>query len=95
MITLSIDTNVDAAHIELTEEPIVQTVEVTPNVQVDIDATGTVVGVELLSLTAELPIDALDRFVFPSSIDAQMLLRIWPSISYRSEGQGGADFSEL
>ncbi|MGO9382180.1 MAG: DUF2283 domain-containing protein [Mycobacterium sp.] len=89
MITLSIDTNVDAAYIELTDEPIVKTIEVTPNVQVDIDATGTVVGVELLSLTAELPIDALDRFVFPPSTDAQGLSRVWPSISYASEGQQG------
>jgi len=38
MITLSIDTNLDAAYIEFTNEPIVETVEVTLSVQVDIDA---------------------------------------------------------
>lgn len=80
------------AYIQLTDEPIVETVEVTPSVLVDIDATNTVVGLELLSRTAELPVDALDRptFNFPPFVDARTLSRIWPSITYASMGQGHA-----
>jgi uncharacterized protein YuzE len=92
MITLSVDTYVGAAYIQLSDEPIVETIELTPSVQVDVDATGTVVGVELLSLAAELPIDVLDRtYRFPPSIDAEMLSRITPSIgagvAYASSGR--------
>jgi uncharacterized protein YuzE len=90
-ITLSVDTSVGAAYIQLSDEPIVETVEVTPAVQVDVDATGTVVGVELLNLAADLPVEVLNRsFQFPTPVDAQMLLYIRPSIgagvSYASSG---------
>jgi uncharacterized protein YuzE len=99
MITVSVDTNVGAAYIELTGEPIVETVEVSPSVQVDITETGTIVGVELLSLTAELPIEVLDRkFSFPPLIDAQTLSRIWGSFSYTTstgQGQGQAYVSPV
>jgi hypothetical protein len=92
MITLNVDPTVGAAYIKLSDEPIVETVEVTPSVQVDLGATNTVVGVELLSLTAEIPVEALDSsFSFPPFTSAQMLSRIWqPSFTYGSEGQGHA-----
>jgi hypothetical protein len=65
------------------------------DVQVDIDATGTLVGVELLSLTAELPMELLHGFAFPPFIDAPLLSRIWPSITYASMGQGQAYMSPV
>jgi uncharacterized protein YuzE len=91
-ITLSVDTNVGAAYIKLSDEQIVETVEVTPSVQVDIDATGTVVGVELLTLAADLPIEVLNRtFHLPAPVDASILSNIRPSIgagvAYASSGQ--------
>ncbi len=91
-ITLNVDTNVGAAYIQLSDEPIVETVEVTPSVQVDVDATGTVVGVELLNLAADLPVEVLNStFRFPAPVDAQLLLYIRPSlaagVSYASSGQ--------
>lgn len=46
--TLEVDMNVNAAYINFTDEPIVQTVELTPYVLVDVDETGAVVGVEFL-----------------------------------------------
>jgi uncharacterized protein YuzE len=91
MITLSVDPTVGTAYIKLSDEPIVETVEVTRSVQVDLGATNTVVGVELLSLTAEIPVETLDRsFSFPPLTGARMLARIWPSFTYGSEGQGHA-----
>lgn len=90
MITLSIDATVDAGYIELTDEPVAETIELTPSVQVDVDASGTVVGIELLTLTAELPLLALDRLKFPIALNAFVISQIWPSFSYRTEGQGRA-----
>jgi uncharacterized protein YuzE len=89
MITISVDPSLGVAYVKFSDEQIVETVEVTPSVQVDLDATNTVVGVELLSLTDALPIDDLDRFGFPPHTGAQMLSRI-SSFSYVSQGQGHA-----
>lgn len=90
MITLSIDPSVDAAYIALTDEPVAETIELTPSVQVDLDASGTVVGIELLTIPAELPLLALDQLKFPASLNAFAVSQIWSSFSYRTEGQGRA-----
>jgi len=58
-VTLSVDTSTGAAYIQFTDAPIVETIEETPDIQVDIDATGAVVGVEVLNLAAELPVESL------------------------------------
>jgi len=91
MITLSVDPSLGARYIKCSDEQIVETVEVTPSVQVDLDATNTVVGIELLSLNADLPIEYLvSTFQFPDGVEARTLSRTWPSFSYVSEGQGHA-----
>ncbi|OBI23829.1 hypothetical protein A5711_10025 [Mycobacterium sp. E2238] len=65
VITLSVDTSVGAAYIRLTDEPIAETVEETSDIQVDIDATGAVVGIEVLNLSADLPVESLsEKFHF-------------------------------
>src|SRR5262245_9437204 len=94
-IVLNVDTDVGAAYLKLTDEPIVETVEVTPDVQVDVDATGTVVGIELLDLSAEIPTEILNRtFQFAAPDHVVILSRLRPSIgalvtygSYASTGQ--------
>jgi uncharacterized protein YuzE len=76
-ITLSVDTNVGAAYIKLTDEPIVETVEVNPDVQVDIDSMGAVVGVEILNLATDIPADELvARFHFRESDHALALSQL-------------------
>jgi uncharacterized protein YuzE len=75
-IILNIDTNVGAAYIQFTDEPIVETVEETPAIQVDIAATGGVVGIELLNLATEIPVTSMiGKYRFT---DAQLsaLLRV-------------------
>jgi uncharacterized protein YuzE len=89
IVTFSVDPSLGVAYVKFSDEQIVKTVEVTPSVQVDLDAAGTVVGVELLSPTDALPIDALNRFGFPPHTSAQMISRI-SSVSYVSQGQGHA-----
>jgi uncharacterized protein YuzE len=65
MVTLRVDANVRAAYIQFTDEPIVETIELTPSVLVDVDETGTMVGVELLSLSAVIPMDLMEAYSGP------------------------------
>jgi uncharacterized protein YuzE len=93
MVTFRVDMNVKAAYIQFTDELIVETVELTPSVLVDIDETDTVVGVELLSLSAVIPVDVIEstyRFAAPEH--QQMLRQLRPPtsapLSYQGSGQG-------
>lgn len=52
---LEIDRSIGAAYIHLSDEPVARTVELARNIQVDIDATGAAVGVELLNWTLPEP----------------------------------------
>lgn len=74
-VTLSVDTFIGVAYIQFTDKPVAQTIEETPDIQVDIDATETVVGVEVLSLKAEFPIQSLlSRYRFDAPYHA---LHLW------------------
>jgi uncharacterized protein YuzE len=93
MITMSLDTALNVAYIELTDEPVAETVALNPNVNVDLDAAGTVVGVELLSLAADLPVaDLLTRFTLPPMVGFDRLLSLHLSIRsgvhFQVPGQG-------
>lgn len=93
MINVSVDTVLDVAYVEMTNEPVAETVELNPDVNVDIDAAGIVVGVELLSLTADLPIAALvANFVLPPMVGVDLLLSagqvIHSGMHYQVPGQG-------
>ncbi len=48
---LEIDRSIGAAYIHLSDEPVARTVELARNIQVDVDASGVAVGVELLNWT--------------------------------------------
>ncbi|VBA61222.1 DUF2283 domain-containing protein [Mycobacterium attenuatum] len=91
MITLSVDTSVGAAYIQLTNEPVAETIEETPDIQVDVDATGVVVGIEVLNLAADLPIESLsEKYRFADINDALALPQVKPAIhaSMYSTGPG-------
>lgn len=97
-ITLSVDTSVGAAYINLSGEPVVETIELNPDVQVDLDASGAVVGVELLNLAADIPVeDLVAKFHFRSPDDALILSQIRPSIGayVSSAGSGRAYVPDL
>lgn len=49
---LEIDRSIGAAYIRLSDEPVARTAELARNIQVDVDANGTAVGVELLNWPA-------------------------------------------
>jgi uncharacterized protein YuzE len=54
VISLEVDAALNAAYLRFTDDPIDSTVEVTADVQVDVDPTGAIVGVEILDLAAEI-----------------------------------------
>ncbi len=95
MVTLRVDMNVRAAYIQFTDEPIVETVELTPSVLVDIDETGTLVGVELLSLSAAIPMDVIERtyrFAAPEHEQILMQFRLSTRSPLSYEGSGQASY---
>lgn len=49
---LTVDTQADAAYLELSDEPVESTCQVSEEVLVDLDADGLVVGVEVLRMDA-------------------------------------------
>jgi uncharacterized protein YuzE len=98
MVTLRVDTNVRAAYIQFTDAPIVETVELTPSVLVDIDETQTVVGVELLSLNAVIPVDLIEGAYHFAAPEHQQILRQFrppTSAPLSFQGSGHADVPAL
>lgn len=49
---LEIDRSIGAAYVHLSDEPVARTIELARNIQVDVDANGVAVGVELLNWSA-------------------------------------------
>lgn len=50
-MTLEVDAELGAAYLQVRDAPVARTVEFTPDVQVDVDAAGQVVGVEFLDVS--------------------------------------------
>jgi len=80
-IRVEIDSDADAAYIQLSAEPIVETREITDEVLVDLDRLGMVVGVEVLALDAEIPFtDLVSRFHVHARV-VELLRTIRPSVA--------------
>ena len=82
-IKVSVDHSVNAAYIELSTEEVVRTVRVDDGVMVDLDAMGVVVGIEVLNIDIELPLQKLkdDFHVYSTVVDGLYSLR--PSVGYQ------------
>lgn len=52
---LEVDAALNAAYLRLSDKAVASTIEMTPAIQVDLDAAGGVVGVEVLDLAADIP----------------------------------------
>ena len=77
VMTLEVDANLGAAYLQFSDRDVAETVELTPEVQVDVDAFGNLVGVEILELGADVPVTELEsRFnITPSQRVAVNQLR--------------------
>lgn len=80
-ISVEIDTSVNAAYIQLSNEKVAKTTQLTEALIVDVDANGAVVGIELLDLGCPLEISTI-RSQFPLSDEAiAVLRRLRPSLA--------------
>jgi uncharacterized protein YuzE len=77
---VEIDLDAYAAYISLTDNAVTRSVEVTPDVIVDLDDMAVVVGIEVLALDADIPhAELVTKFhVHSEVIDALDLIR--PSV---------------
>lgn len=69
---LKYDLHAQALYVRLTDHPVARTHELGDNANVDLDATGGVVGVEVISIAHPWPIDEfLATYDIPASEAAQ------------------------
>lgn len=79
-VKVTVDNTVDAAYIELSNETVVRTVKLESAIMVDLDAMNVVVGIEVLNVDAELPLQRLkDEFHVHSNV-VDLLERLRPSL---------------
>ena len=75
-IDIEIDREADAGYIRLLGDPVERTESVTDEVNVALDRQGRVVGIEVLSLGAEVPFELLiQQFGVPSDVVGAWQLR--------------------
>lgn len=80
-IRVEVDHGADAAYIALSDQPVVETVEIAEHVVVDLDEYRMVVGIEVLRLAAEIPFRELDTRFHVRSELVELLRTVQPSIS--------------
>lgn len=81
-ITVQYDVEARAAYIQVSDNAVTRTVEVDSSLLVDLDDMGVVVGIEVLSLDAKLPIDELvTQFHVHTNVVAA-LNRIRPTVGH-------------
>lgn len=60
-ISISIDTEAEAAYVRFSDREVARTVELSPSTLVDVADDGTAIGVEILGPGGTIPRDALTR----------------------------------
>ena len=93
-VRVSIDTTANAAYIELSDNPVARTDEYHELINIDLDAHGVVVGIEILGEGVALPFaDLMTRYHVRSEI-VELLRRIRPNVmSYASVSTGNDGIS--
>lgn len=61
---LHYDEDANALYLRLNSEQIVESEEVQPNIVLDFDRNGQVIGIEILRVTDRVPIEELRRIQF-------------------------------
>jgi uncharacterized protein YuzE len=70
---LSYDLNVRALYISFSDQAVARTREIDDNTNIDLDASGAVVGIEVISIDHPWPLaDILDRYEIPAGERAQL-----------------------
>lgn len=70
---LKFDLNAGALYIRLSDQRVARTREIDDNTNVDVDAAGEVVGIEVISIIDPWPLaEILDSFPIPADEEAQL-----------------------
>ena len=71
---LDIDTRADAGYVTLRDAPVSRTVQFSTSVLVDLDSNGSPVGIEILTLTADVDVDGIaERYGLSAETREQLL----------------------
>lgn len=78
--TVSVDLDANAAYIKMTSRQVTKSVEAGPGVLVDLDDLDVVVGIEVLSIDAEIPYSRLVTDFHVHAADVEILRMLRPSV---------------
>ena len=93
-IELTIDPQADAAYVQLSNDAVATTVALTDAVNIDLDEHRCVVGIEVLSLVADIPMSDLTTKYHVKSSVVEALKQIRPSVkSFVTNLQSGREAS--
>lgn len=79
-LTIHVDHEIDTGYIRLRAAKVASTCELTDLVLLDLDEFDMAVGVEVLSLKAEIPFSRLNREFHVPSTTVELLRRIQPTL---------------
>jgi uncharacterized protein YuzE len=88
---VSVDVEADAAYITMSDSPVVNTVQVTDGVLVDLDALRVVVGIEVLRINADIPFQRLIDEYHVHSDDVELLRLLRPNVGAAFSLRQGSD----
>lgn len=91
-LRVTVDQQADMAYIRLTDGKVARTVELSPEICVDLDDLGVVVGIECFGIDAEMPFSELIRVHHVHSETVEALRQLRPSVGARivSMAEGSA-----
>ncbi len=89
-LRIEVDFNADVAYLWVSDKPVVRTEQIAPGVLVDLDEFGMVVGVEVIELGVDLPVDRLTRDFHVPQGSVEALLRVRPSVTSFTARQASA-----
>ncbi|GAB3624187.1 hypothetical protein GCM10027418_22710 [Mariniluteicoccus endophyticus] len=86
---LTVDFEANAAYLQVSDAPVVETCEVAPGFQVDLDEFGLAVGFEVLDLSLDIPVHAVEKQYHLREQDVHCLMSIRPNVTNFVARQGG------
>lgn len=91
--TVTLDPEVRACYISLSDDPIAETFEYSDDIYVDLNELGIAVGIEVLDLNAKFPLHDLKRALHIHSRDEAFLATFLPNlaVSLRFDAASAAD----
>lgn len=90
-LVLEVDADSNVAYIQLTNSAVARTVEVSESVLIDLDEFGVAVGIEVLSLAAEIPFTDLKTTYHVHSEVIEQLRTIRPTVGAFMSLEMGSD----